>query len=511
MNTESSPLFVHITGSAEAEADAEQLRAAHVVVTALVEQALAAGGGCTLFLGPEPRSSVDATLPLVFDGTVLRCVVAWVTANPEVQRTVLRVVTAPKHLDRKAPRESVEQLRKLRDMGAVEVRSIPDEAFAGESLRKAILERTSAVVGLSGGKGVTLLFEAARAQGVPFVPVDVDLGSSLNDGRGARGLFEEFTRTTARFLPTTRPAIAPLANDLSIASPLGGPATVAKTVWGLLQEEHVRAVRSRLYAVVVTVLPVELKAAAQAFAVDLSGKPEHTSSGTAYWRGGVAAQDGMRTIALTCLGTAGNVNAAAMLMELVHRLEPGLVVVCGIAAGRRGKRKLGECVVAERVVAYEGAADKDVGMGRRPSMLEAPHGVRQFLAATLATDVAKALSDRWDQLGGDWPAHEDGALSPALHIGTIAAGEKLLRRAGFWDELALLHDKIEAAEMEGHGVAVAASLAGVPWLLVRGVSDFGDADKNDLFHGPAALAAACAAVELIARSWASLLSPRRAP
>lgn len=57
MITKSSQPFVHITGSAEFQADPERLGAAHAFVKALVDHALDAGAGFTLFLGPEPKST----------------------------------------------------------------------------------------------------------------------------------------------------------------------------------------------------------------------------------------------------------------------------------------------------------------------------------------------------------------------------------------------------------------------------------------------------------------------
>jgi len=60
-----------------------------------------------------------------------------------------------------------------------------------------------------------------------------------------------------------------------------------------------------------------------------------------------------------------------------------------------------------------------------------------------------------------------------------------------------VHGKIEVGEMEGAGVATACFRAGVPHVIVRGISDYGDSAKGDDFHGRAAKAAAIVAVDFV--------------
>jgi nucleoside phosphorylase len=60
-----------------------------------------------------------------------------------------------------------------------------------------------------------------------------------------------------------------------------------------------------------------------------------------------------------------------------------------------------------------------------------------------------------------------------------------------------MHGKVEAGEMEAAGLATACRRGNVDWLVVRGISDFGDTLKSDQFHTLASHAAASVAVDFI--------------
>ena len=75
-----------------------------------------------------------------------------------------------------------------------------------------------------------------------------------------------------------------------------------------------------------------------------------------------------------------------------------------------------------------------------------------------------------------------------VHRGTIASGELLMRDATIRDELAQA-DGVLCFEMEAAGALADSSF---PCMVIRGISDYCDSHKNDLWHGFAAAAAAAA-------------------
>jgi nucleoside phosphorylase len=61
-----------------------------------------------------------------------------------------------------------------------------------------------------------------------------------------------------------------------------------------------------------------------------------------------------------------------------------------------------------------------------------------------------------------------------------------------------LHGKTEVAEMEAAGIFTACEQHDVPILVVRGISDFGDSNKDNTFHDIAAKAAAIVTADYVA-------------
>jgi nucleoside phosphorylase len=78
---------------------------------------------------------------------------------------------------------------------------------------------------------------------------------------------------------------------------------------------------------------------------------------------------------------------------------------------------------------------------------------------------------------------------PTVHHGIIASASALLKNAKMRDELKEKFGVI-AAEMEGSGIADGAWLAGCDYLIVRGICDYCDSDKDDRWQGYAAAVAA---------------------
>lgn len=84
-----------------------------------------------------------------------------------------------------------------------------------------------------------------------------------------------------------------------------------------------------------------------------------------------------------------------------------------------------------------------------------------------------------------------------LHYGLIGSSNTLLKDPQLRDRLRDEH-KIRAIEMEGSGIATAAWISGkAGYLLIRGICDYCDSYKNDIWQGYAAVVAAAYAKALI--------------
>ena len=83
-----------------------------------------------------------------------------------------------------------------------------------------------------------------------------------------------------------------------------------------------------------------------------------------------------------------------------------------------------------------------------------------------------------------------------VHSGPIASANTVLKTAGVRNKIQNLFG-IKAIEMEASGLAESAWQAGKGYLVIRGICDYANDDKNKVWQPYAAVAAAAFARELI--------------
>ncbi|RPA77133.1 hypothetical protein BJ508DRAFT_191287, partial [Ascobolus immersus RN42] len=111
-------------------------------------------------------------------------------------------------------------------------------------------------------------------------------------------------------------------------------------------------------------------------------------------------------------------------------------------------------------------------------------------------DIGKAIafsltgSSSANQLRPAWSQANPEDHYVRVHRGAIASGEKLLRDAELRDKLSKPNN-ILCFEMEAVGV-----INSLPCLVIRGISDYCDSHKNDIWHGYAAATAAAFARQI---------------
>jgi nucleoside phosphorylase len=165
---------------------------------------------------------------------------------------------------------------------------------------------------------------------------------------------------------------------------------------------------------ILAVIPPELDAAKDALGILPTDRQlKQSANDTVYWRG--AGRSALRgrdySLVLAGIGAAGTSSAAALASQLVERYRPRVVLLVGIAAGMRGKVRIGDVVLSERVVAYEPAA---VAVGKngkrvvepRPEIARVNHGLLQD-AINYRPDPAR-LAAVFQRIQGAFPAAPRG-------------------------------------------------------------------------------------------------------
>jgi nucleoside phosphorylase len=195
-----------------------------------------------------------------------------------------------------------------------------------------------------------------------------------------------------------------------------------------------------------------------------------------------------------CMNGMGNVNAAAATEQAIETWDPAQILLCGIAGGIREKneRMLGDVLVAEQVVDYESGKQRVSG---------AEHRYEVFRPARALLDAARGLDAAQWALAIKQP-RPDGTtrrVIPQVHFGVIGSGEKVITDPKVSEELSSHWAKLIGLEMEGVGTALAAWRAATPpgFLIVKGISDWADPEKDDSWRGYAAEASAVFALALL--------------
>lgn len=214
--------------------------------------------------------------------------------------------------------------------------------------------------------------------------------------------------------------------------------------------------------VVLTALPLERTAMRRL----LEGLERVDHAGTVFERGRLPGTSW--TVYLAATGP-GNDSAAVITERAINFVRPQAVFFVGIAGSLKSDVSRGDVVVALEVYAYHGGKESTEGFKGRPRSWETSHPLQQVAMYVHSVD--------------DWR----GALSEAerattkVHFKPIAAGDLVLDAPAESPSRVHLDRNFNdavAVEMEGAGFANAATKAGVPFLLVRGISDLANGTKQ---------------------------------
>ena len=118
-------------------------------------------------------------------------------------------------------------------------------------------------------------------------------------------------------------------------------------------EDHARIHRN---VGIITVIPPELKATLYALDRERDDEPDFNHGPYRYWTGDIPSTIGNslpHTYVLSMVGKPRNVPCALAVGNMMTHYNVDLLVLIGIAAGPKSKRKLGDVVISNAVYDYE--------------------------------------------------------------------------------------------------------------------------------------------------------------
>jgi adenosylhomocysteine nucleosidase len=239
---------------------------------------------------------------------------------------------------------------------------------------------------------------------------------------------------------------------------------------------------SRAEVGVLTVLPVEMRAVVAALRQMYDYGDRRLAHGPLAHEAWLPDSRGRRVrVAAVQALRPGTESAALAFRGLVDEYRPVTVLLVGIAGGVAPQVGIGDVVLSDQMIAYDGRKEAADGVRRRGQ----------------AQAVAAALGHRINDFLTATPAVQQrgNGESFRLHHGPIGSGNAVVADAGSeiqrW--LTEVNEKVLAVETESAGVAQSfhESTDGAGgWLTVRGISDAADRHKNDDAHELAARRAA---------------------
>lgn len=174
------------------------------------------------------------------------------------------------------------------------------------------------------------------------------------------------------------------------------------------------------------------------------------------------------------LESQGTLWAGLVTLLSCRAFRPRYVLLCGIAGGVAARGvKLGDILVPQHIAYYNERKIHKDGTDTRPDMVSADPTLFEFCRQSLQS------SDAWRRSKGDYLP--PGFAIPQLHFeGVVASADIVVASTEVLTTLRSVWPKLLGVEMEAYGVGktVERYARHAQFLMVRGVSDLADEDKD---------------------------------
>jgi len=353
-----------------------------------------------------------------------------------------------------------------------------------------IVEYSRCGILLSGFTGTQILSQWLKEYSKPIIPIGVSGGTSkiLFDEMLSSEKFSEEELKLLQVISSITRTPKEIANAVL---DLMGLFTRSQKITIIIHENLTKVgIRPKFdktlnyHFGIVTALPIERDAVLSR----IENVKSHTFNQEdiqTYYTGYIKTNQGViYNIVVIMTEDQGTVEAALATSRLIYKWDPKYIIMVGIAGGiPKDGLEFGDVVAAREIWEYDYSKITPEGEQRRP------HAHR---VDALLLDRVNALSN-WGRNINEVPLPKGYKRKKAkLFIGIIASGNKIVASEEYRKSLNSLHPKILAVEMETEGVASAAFQIPNPkgTLVIKGIADFSDENKNDEWHEYAANSAA---------------------
>jgi len=175
--------------------------------------------------------------------------------------------------------------------------------------------------------------------------------------------------------------------------------------------------------------------------------------------------------AVCVLSRIGKVAGAMTATMLVEKYGVTHILFTGVAGAGDKNVKVGDIVVAESLVQYDMDASPLFPRFEVPLTGLTHFGSDLHLSQSVAEAASKFLDEDFEHAIDAEERRQFRLTSPRLHRGLIASGDRFISSAGHLAEIAGSLPGLLAVEMEGAAVAQVCFELGVPFAVIRTISD----------------------------------------
>ena len=219
---------------------------------------------------------------------------------------------------------------------------------------------------------------------------------------------------------------------------------------------------------VIAALPEELQSLLDA----MPDAQPHERAGRIFWVGHLQGRD-----IVAVLSRIGKVAAAITTTVLLTEMDCRQIIFTGVAGGLGDDVRVGDVVVADALVQHDMDASPLFPRYELPGLGVSHLHPEADLTARVRDTVTEALSPLALSADGrlrDVHLASLGLGLPRVHKGFIASGDQFVNAAGDCDTLRHHLPDVLAVEMEGAAVAQVCHDFGVPYVVLRTISDRAD-------------------------------------
>ncbi len=198
---------------------------------------------------------------------------------------------------------------------------------------------------------------------------------------------------------------------------------------------------------------------------ELETKSIETIAGRSYHIGRFAGVD-----SILVFSHWGKVAAAITATTLIERFGVDCIIFTGVAGAVSPMLNVGDIVIADRLIQH----DFDVSAAGILSKYEIPFlGISFFPVEEKLVELAKQAAEEYLMENNHPPAH---ALQRrgSVFVGMIASGDQFIANPDKLEELRAAIPDLLCVEMEGAAVAQVCHEYGIPYLVIRTISDKAD-------------------------------------